>query len=101
MNRNFHNYADHALTGAFQAGLAHLLGEGRERCCAVMCSEAVWWRCHRRIIADYLIAEDRSVFHIMSPGRLDPARLTMGAVIQTDGTIAYPAPQPPRRFPRE
>ncbi len=90
-NKSFHNYADYALTEPFQAGLAHLLGAGRKQRCTLMCSEAVWWRCHRRIVADYLIANGREVFHIMGEGRLVPARLTPGAVIQAEGTIAYPA----------
>jgi uncharacterized protein (DUF488 family) len=90
-NASFHNYADYALTEQFQAGLAHLLDEGHRRRCAIMCSEAVWWRCHRRIVADYLIARSETVFHIMGHGRLEPAHLTAGAVIQPDGTIVYPA----------
>lgn len=90
-NKSFHNYADYALTESFQAGLAHLLGAGRKQRCTLMCSEAVWWRCHRRIVADYLIANGREVFHIMGEGRLVPARLTPGAVVQAEGTIAYPA----------
>ena len=45
-----------------------------------MCSEAVWWRCHRRLIADNLIAHGETVIHIMDKGRLEPARLTPGAV---------------------
>jgi len=93
-NRSFHNYADYALTEPFQAGLAHLLEMGREQRCTVMCSEAVWWRCHRRIVADYLIANGRAVFHIMGEGRLVPARLTPGAVVQTGGRIVYPGPAP-------
>ena len=93
-NGSFHNYADYALTAPFQAGLAHLLAEGRERRCTVMCSEAVWWRCHRRIVADHLIANGRTVFHIMDEGRLEPARLTEGAVVQPGGIIAYPAAHP-------
>jgi uncharacterized protein (DUF488 family) len=90
-NKSFHNYADYALTEPFQAALAHLLGAGRKQRCTLMCSEAVWWRCHRRIVADYLIANGREVFHIMGEGRLVPARLTPGAVVQAEGTIAYPA----------
>ncbi len=89
-NRSFHNYADYALTPPFRAGLAHLLAKGRRRRCAIMCSEAVWWRCHRRIVTDYLIANGESVFHIMDQGRLEPARLTPGAVVQPDGTVLYP-----------
>jgi len=89
-NDSFHNYADYALSPAFGAGLEHLLARGREQRCAIMCSEAVWWRCHRRIVADYLLARGLPVFHIMGPGRIDPASLTPGAVVQPDGTLAYP-----------
>jgi len=67
-NKSFRNYADYALTELFQAGLEHLLAEGRKRRCTIMCSEAVWWRCHRRIVADYLIANGETVFHIMGEG---------------------------------
>lgn len=90
-NRSFHNYADYALSDAFQAGLRHLRDEGHRLRCAFMCSEAVWWRCHRRIVADYLLAAGETVFHIMEHGRLEPARLTPGAVVQPDGRIFYPA----------
>ena len=90
-NESFHNYADYALSVGFHTGLAHLLEDGRNRRCAIMCSEAVWWRCHRRIVADYLIASGEAVFHIMGRGRLEPARLTPGAVVQPDGKVIYPA----------
>lgn len=89
-NKSFHNYADYALSDTFQQGLADLLDRAAQRRCAVMCAEAVWWRCHRRIITDYLIARGRTVFHIMGPGRLETARMTPGAVIQPDGTVVYP-----------
>ncbi|MCA6101506.1 MULTISPECIES: DUF488 domain-containing protein [Bradyrhizobium] len=90
-NESFHNYADYALSPQFRAALQHLRDEGHERRCAMMCSEAVWWRCHRRIVADYLIASGETVLHIMGEGRLEPARLTEGAVVQSDGTVVYPA----------
>ena len=90
-NESFHNYADYALSAQFHAGLKLLLDEGCKRRCAIMCSEAVWWRCHRRIITDYLIACGEVVFHIMGRGRLESARLTPGAVIQPGGTVVYPA----------
>lgn len=90
-NESFHNYADYALSDRFRAGLDRLIGEGRARRCATMCSEAVWWRCHRRIVSDYLIARGETVFNIMAPGRIEPARLTEGAVIRDDGTVTYPA----------
>jgi uncharacterized protein (DUF488 family) len=90
-NESFHNYADYALSAQFHAGLECLLDEGRKRRCAIMCSEAVWWRCHRRIVADYLVARGETVFHIMGQGRLEPARLTPGAVVRPDESVAYPA----------
>jgi uncharacterized protein (DUF488 family) len=93
-NESFHNYADYALSVEFQESLEHLLDEGQNQRCAIMCSEAVWWRCHRRIVADYLIARGEIVFHIMTADRLDPGELTPGAVIQPDRTIVYPGVQP-------
>jgi uncharacterized protein (DUF488 family) len=88
-NRSFRNYADYALTPPFREGLEELLDLARRERCAIMCAEAVWWRCHRRMIADYLIAADRTVLHLMSPARAEPARLTPGAVIE-GGEITYP-----------
>jgi len=90
-NESFRNYADYAMTPAFRDGLAELRALGRERVSAIMCAEAVWWRCHRRIIADYLIVEGATVLHIMGPGKIEPARLTEAAVKQSDGTLLYPA----------
>ena len=93
-NESFHNYADYALSDEFRAGLDRLIGDGRRRRCTVMCSEAVWWRCHRRIVADHLIARGESVFHIMGKGRIEPARLTPGAVVEAGGKVVYPASAP-------
>jgi uncharacterized protein (DUF488 family) len=60
-NQSFHNYADYALSPDFAVALFELRELGRARHVAIMCAEAVWWRCHRRIIADHLIsAEIRS-----------------------------------------
>jgi uncharacterized protein (DUF488 family) len=89
-NDSFHNYADYALTDAFRAGLARLRAVGSARTCAFMCAEAVWWRCHRRIIADHLIAAGCAVFHILGE-RVEPARLTPGAVVGEGGVVTYPA----------
>jgi len=89
-NLSFHNYADYALSNEFGAGLKHLLARGRDRRCSIMCSEAVWWRCHRRIVTDYLIASGETVFHIMGPGRFEPAQMTPGAEIRPDGKVVYP-----------
>lgn len=91
INNSFHNYADFALTDAFQVGLAQLLDLSSDRRCAIMCAEAVWWRCHRRLIADHLIARGRAVFHLMGKMKIEPARMTPGAI--PDGAVlTYPAP---------
>ena len=90
-NRSFHNYADHALSDEFRRGLEELTALGRERRVAMMCSEAVWWRCHRRIVADHLLARGERVFHLMWPGRVEPARLTPAARLEA-GRLTYPEP---------
>jgi uncharacterized protein (DUF488 family) len=89
-NQSFHNYADYALSPDFAEALGELLEVSAERRCAIMCAEAVWWRCHRRIIADYLLTRGRIVVHLMSAGRAQPARLTEGAEAR-GGTVVYPA----------
>jgi uncharacterized protein (DUF488 family) len=90
-NQSFHNYADYAMGDVFHLGLARLRELGRVRCCAVMCAEAVWWRCHRRIIADYLLAAGERVFHILGSNAVTPARLTETATAHPDGALTYPA----------
>ena len=89
----FRNYADYAMTEPFRDGLAELRGLAGDQVCAIMCAEAVWWRCHRRIVADYLLAAGDAVEHIMGEGKIEPATLTPGAEPQPDGTILYPAAQ--------
>lgn len=89
--QSFHNYADYALGDAFAAAFDELLRLGRDQTLALMCSEAVWWRCHRRIITDYLLLNDHPVDHLMGPGQVTSATPTPGATRRTDGKIVYPA----------
>lgn len=89
-NRSFHNYADHALSAEFSLALHDLRTAAATDLTAVMCSEAVWWRCHRRIIADHLIAAGEDVSHIMGPGQIMQATLNEGAVIGADNKVRYP-----------
>jgi uncharacterized protein (DUF488 family) len=89
----FQAYADYALTSPFQTALAELRALAQEHRPAVMCAEAVWWRCHRRIVADYLLAAGEAVDHIMDHGKIELASLTPGAEPQSNGTILYPAAQ--------
>jgi uncharacterized protein (DUF488 family) len=90
-NRSFHNYADHGLSEDFRTDLATLISWGEDARCALMCAEAVWWRCHRRIIADHLLAHDLKVSHILGEGHIDPAKLSEGARIGPDRALTYPA----------
>jgi len=90
-NQSFHNYADYAMGETFREALAQLRAFGQDRRCVIMCAETVWWRCHRRIIADYLIASGETVFHILGPGHIEPARLSPAARIGPGPTVTYPA----------
>jgi uncharacterized protein (DUF488 family) len=80
----FRDYADYAETDEIRAGLDAVRGLARHDRCAIMCAEAVWWRCHRRIITDYLLADGARVEHIMAPGKIVPATLTAGVQIMPD-----------------
>jgi uncharacterized protein (DUF488 family) len=79
------------MSEEFGSGLARLRELGHARQCAIMCAEAVWWRCHRRIIADYLIAAGETVFHILGRNHIEQARLTSAARLGPLGTLTYPA----------
>lgn len=89
-NQSFHNYADHALGEDFSRSLTELVEQTGAQRVAVMCSEAVWWRCHRRIIADHLLARGRRVRHVIGAGHADAAELSDGARVGQDGTVTYP-----------
>lgn len=88
--QSFHNYADYALGDDFSAAFDELVRLGRGRRLALMCSEAVWWRCHRRIIADYLILNGHPVDHLMAPGTISHATPTPGAQRTSRGKVIYP-----------
>jgi len=92
-NEAFRSFADHALTPEFRRGFDELRALAAARPTAIMCAEAVWWRCHRRIIADHLLAGGSPVAHIMGKGKIDAAKLTPGAVIEGDGRLVYPPEQ--------
>lgn len=90
---SFHNYADYAMSETFHDALERLRQLGQARTCAIMCAEAVWWRCHRRIITDYLLAAGETVLHIMGPGHIVPAEMTKAAQRDAAGTLIYPPAQ--------
>jgi uncharacterized protein (DUF488 family) len=89
-NASFHNYADYAMSEEFRLGLRNLRELGHAARSSVMCAEAVWWRCHRRIIADYLLAAGEEVVHILGPGHVERAQLTPAARVGPDGLLTYP-----------
>jgi uncharacterized protein (DUF488 family) len=90
-NTSFHNYADYAMGEEFHSGLTQLRLLGQAQRCAIMCAESLWWRCHRRIITDYLIAAGETVFHILGPDQIKPAGMTPAAKVGPNGTLTYPA----------
>lgn len=87
----FRNYADYAETSEFRDALDRLERLAEERATAIMCAEAVWWRCHRRLVTDYMVARGWQVTHLLGPGQQQEAALTPGAVVHADGRIEYPA----------
>lgn len=91
LNVSFRNYADYTATNAFRDGLKELAALARHKRCVIMCAEAVWWRCHRRIVADHLLAKGFFVAHVMGHGKVVPAKLTPGIRSLRDGTLTYPA----------
>ncbi len=89
----FKNYADYAETPEFQAGLAALLARAKKSTCAIMCAEVLWWRCHRRIVADYAMARGFAVFHIFTPTKVERAKRTPFAKLdRRTKNLRYPKP---------
>src|SRR4051794_37858844 len=89
----FAAYAAHTRTPEFAAALDDVLAEAATRTVAVMCSESVWWRCHRRLIADVaVLGRGVAVTHLMPDGRLTEHRPSEGAVPADGGTVRWPAP---------
>ena len=88
----FRGYADHMASAEFERALAELERLARERTIAVMCAEAQWWRCHRRLLADALVVRGWKVLHIAARGSVDRHELTEFA--RVDGErLSYPPPQ--------
>jgi len=87
-NESFRGYADYMETAGFHEGLARLLNLAHERRTAIMCAEALWWRCHRGLISDYLKAKGVEVTHIMATGKSEPHPFTTAARI-VEGELSY------------
>ena len=87
-NAQFRGYADHMETDEFQDGIKVLLEVAQRSRTTVMCAEAVWWRCHRSLIADYLKAEGHTVIHIMDAKKTEEHPFTAAASI-VEGKLSY------------
>ena len=92
-NASFRGFADYMQTPEFEAGLTKLIDAANKKQVAIMCAEAVPWRCHRSLIADALTARGIEVKHIMSPTRANPHSLTPFAKVHGE-RVTYPAPEP-------
>jgi uncharacterized protein (DUF488 family) len=88
----FQGYADHMAGEEFAAGMERLLALTDERRTALMCAEAQWWRCHRRLLSDALLARGREVVHIDARGGIEPHSLTDFAVAEGE-RVTYPPAQ--------
>ena len=87
-NESFRGYADYMETNEFRAGIERLVDIASTQRTAIMCLEAVWWRCHRSLISDYLKVKGIEVNHIMSIGKAEPHPFTSAARI-VDGELSY------------
>ncbi len=91
-NESFRGYAAHTRSAEFVAAMEVLIRQAAEERTTVMCSEAVWWRCHRRLIADFaVLARGALVLHLMHDGRLTAHTPTPGARLRGDGLLVYDA----------
>ena len=97
-NDAFRGYADHMETPQFVAGIARLEEAAERRgAAAIMCAEAVWWKCHRSLIADYLKAQGAEVIHILNANEAEPHPFTSAAKI-VDGKLDYSGTEREPRF---
>lgn len=101
-NKSFQAYAAYMETADFARGIDELIQRSQEKATAVMCSEAVWWRCHRRMIADALLARGWEVRHILSQSSPSPHELTKFARAEA-GRVTYPEDPaaPPSNAPKK
>ena len=89
-NRAFRGYADHMASPAFWFALDRLLGEAARERTAAMCSEALWWRCHRRLLADAaVLARSATVLHLAHGGKLLPHQPTEGTRLAAPDLVVY------------
>ena len=88
-SQGFRNYADHTLTEEFRDGIRRLLELAEKDTVAFMCAERLYWRCHRRIISDYLVVKGHKVTHILDREKTEEHKLTASAEV-VNGELRYP-----------
>lgn len=91
-NDSFRNYADYMQTEEFQKGMDELAAIAESQRTAIMCAESVFWRCHRRLVSDFVVANGGSVQHIFPSGEAKPHTLTAEAKVENE-TVTYPGPK--------
>jgi uncharacterized protein (DUF488 family) len=91
-NSSFRGYADYMETDEFGRAVERLKELAGRRACAIMCAEAVWWQCHRALIADYLTVRGVDVLHIIDKAATAPHPYTAAAQV-TDGKLSYQSAQ--------
>jgi uncharacterized protein (DUF488 family) len=92
-SNGFRNYADYMVTEEFRRAVDELLTTAARSRTAIMCAEKLYWKCHRRLLSDYLVSQGVEVIHIMESGKTSEHELTQGATITKTGVI-YPQPEP-------
>jgi len=90
-SQGFRSYADYMCEEDFRQGVGKLLSVASESRTAYMCAEALYWRCHRLILSDYLVAQGIEVLHILGPKNLRSHKITEGALVTQQGNVVYPA----------
>jgi uncharacterized protein (DUF488 family) len=88
----FRSYADYMATDEFRRGVDELLNAAAQSCTAIMCAEKLYWKCHRRLLSDYLVSRGIEVVHIIEPSRTSIHELAPYAVVTESGVI-YPEQQ--------
>ncbi len=89
----FRNYADYMNTKEFQDAAKNLIANAAKTRTAILCAEKFYWKCHRRLLSDYLIAQGIEVIHIIELSQVVPHKLTPSAVVTDKGQVIYPQPE--------
>ncbi|MGD0078876.1 MAG: DUF488 domain-containing protein [Sedimentisphaerales bacterium] len=91
----FRHYADYMQTDQFQKAVERLISIASKKTAAIMCAEKLFWKCHRRLLSDYLVAHSILVEHIIETAKTQPHKLSPDAAITPDGHVVYPSNQLP------